>query len=426
MEGTSFYGVVVKPGRKSVWEPNKERSNKLHLSNATLGANARKGERVRLRCRRADEGKTDIYLCSLLGGSAETSSLDVIFDEYVEISVEGETEVHVTGYTVLLDESRDLSEEYSDSDLDVNGVRMIRNNAESDSDDLDDDEYSDSYDDEDDVEDYLNRAAAMVDEDDSSFSGGSDSESTPASQDSSSLEEMPVEQARALAKKREEPDYIIEEITEEGKAGQGGRKGKKGAEEAGKGQKPQKGKGSKRPASEDLASPKKKEKAARKADEKAAPARQEASSSGSKAGESQASAATPDGGKGKKGKAAAKEPAQSGAQVQRFPSGLEIIKTASGKAGGKLAAPGKRVFCHYVGRLKKTGKIFDKTKNKPFSFRLGVGEVIQGWDIGIKGMRVGDKRRITIPPKLGYGDKTTGPIPKNSTLVFDVELVDVR
>ena len=84
MEGTSFYGVVVKPGRKSVWEPNKERSNKLHLSNATLGANARKGERVRLRCRRADEGKTDIYLCSLLGGSAETSSLDVIFDEYVE------------------------------------------------------------------------------------------------------------------------------------------------------------------------------------------------------------------------------------------------------------------------------------------------------------------------------------------------------
>ena len=139
MEGTSFYGVVVKPGRKSVWEPNKERSNKLHLSNATLGANARKGERVRLRCRRADEGKTDIYLCSLLGGSAETSSLDVIFDEYVEISVEGETEVHVTGYTVLLDESRDLSEEYSDSDLDVNGVRMIRNNAESDSDDLDDD-----------------------------------------------------------------------------------------------------------------------------------------------------------------------------------------------------------------------------------------------------------------------------------------------
>ena len=79
-----------------------------------------------------------------------------------------------------------------------------------------------------------------------------------------------------------------------------------------------------------------------------------------------------------------------------------------------------------MGRLKKTGKIFDKTKNKPFSFRLGVGEVIQGWDIGIKGMRVGDKRRITIPPKLGYGDKTTGPIPKNSTLVFDVELVDVR
>ena len=97
-----------------------------------------------------------------------------------------------------------------------------------------------------------------------------------------------------------------------------------------------------------------------------------------------------------------------------------------GKADGKLATNGKRVFCRYVGRLKKNGQIFDKPKNKPFSFRLGVGEVIQGWDIGIKGMRVGDKRRITVPPKLGYGDRRQGAIPKNSTLVFDVELVDVR
>ena len=187
----------------------------------------------------------------------------------------------------------------------------------------------------------------------------------------------------------------------------------------------------KRPASEALegsTSPKKKDKpaAARK---KSLEQQQQASGSSSKVKEEGAKKVNADEsskGKGKKNaNNEANQNSSSAGQIRRLPNGLEIIDLAMGKAGGKLAANGKRVYVKYVGRLKKTGQVFDKSK-KPFSFRLGVGEVISGWDIGVKGMRVGDKRRLTVPPSLGYGKQRTGPIPPNSTLVFDVELIDVR
>lgn len=76
-----------------------------------------------------------------------------------------------------------------------------------------------------------------------------------------------------------------------------------------------------------------------------------------------------------------------------------------GPPEGKAAVMGKRVQMKYVGKLASNGKVFDSTKGAPFTFRLGVGEVIKGWDLGVKGMRVGDRRTLTIPPELGYGKK---------------------
>jgi FKBP-type peptidyl-prolyl cis-trans isomerase FkpA len=95
---------------------------------------------------------------------------------------------------------------------------------------------------------------------------------------------------------------------------------------------------------------------------------------------------------------------------------------------GAEATPGKTVTVHYVGTL-TNGSKFDSSRdrNEGFSFKLGAGQVIQGWDKGVAGMKVGGLRKLTIPPEMGYGARGFPPvIPPNSTLVFEVELLQVR
>ncbi|XP_068669837.1 peptidyl-prolyl cis-trans isomerase FKBP53-like isoform X2 [Aristolochia californica] len=113
-------------------------------------------------------------------------------------------------------------------------------------------------------------------------------------------------------------------------------------------------------------------------------------------------------------------------KTRTYSNGMVVEELYIGKPDGKRASSGKKVFVRYIGKL-KNGKIFDSNiSGKPFKFRLGIGEVIKGWDVGVEGMRIGDKRRLTIPPSMGYGSKGMGMIPANSWLIFDVELVDVQ
>lgn len=93
---------------------------------------------------------------------------------------------------------------------------------------------------------------------------------------------------------------------------------------------------------------------------------------------------------------------------------------------GEVAEAGDSVSVHYTGTL-TDGTVFDSSvaRGVPFSFTLGAGEVIKGWDQGVAGMRVGGKRVLTIAPELAYGASAVGPIPPNSTLVFEVELLSV-
>jgi FKBP-type peptidyl-prolyl cis-trans isomerase len=102
---------------------------------------------------------------------------------------------------------------------------------------------------------------------------------------------------------------------------------------------------------------------------------------------------------------------------------------------GAEATTGRRVVVHYTGWLydanaaDKKGTKFDSSRdrNEPFEFGLGAGEVIRGWDEGVKGMKVGGKRTLTLPPEMGYGARGAGGvIPPNATLLFEVELLDVR
>lgn len=95
---------------------------------------------------------------------------------------------------------------------------------------------------------------------------------------------------------------------------------------------------------------------------------------------------------------------------------------------GAEATPGSQVAVHYVGVSWSTGEQFDASwdRGRPFTFGLGAGQVIAGWDRGVEGMRVGGRRRLTIPPELGYGDRGAGGvIAPGETLVFVVDLLEV-
>ena len=114
------------------------------------------------------------------------------------------------------------------------------------------------------------------------------------------------------------------------------------------------------------------------------------------------------------------------AEIIETESGLKIEIISKPTECERLVKKGDKLSMHYTGTL-ADGKIFDGSRklNKPIDFQIGVGQVIKGWDEGILGMCAGEKRKLIIPPELGYGKRGTQNIPANATLYFDIELMDI-
>jgi peptidylprolyl isomerase len=112
-----------------------------------------------------------------------------------------------------------------------------------------------------------------------------------------------------------------------------------------------------------------------------------------------------------------------------FEPPVDLVVADLTEGDGTVAASGNTVSVHYVGVAHSTGEEFDASYNRgePLQFRLGIGQVIAGWDQGVQGMKVGGRRQLVIPPHLGYGDRGAGGVIKpGETLIFVVDLLDVK
>ncbi|CAA7060236.1 unnamed protein product [Microthlaspi erraticum] len=463
-----FWGIEVKPGKPQTFDPESE-DGKLHVTQATLGDGFGREKSV-IQC--SIGGKAPVYLCSLLTNKTECCPLNLEFDDedgIVEFLVTGTRSIHLSGYLEAYEEEEEDELHESDSD----GIDIEDESGESSDYDSEDEDQLDEF------EDFLDSKLEM-------FRGSSSAPNSGVVIEEIEDEEKPAKENKAKrskkkseASKEENADKQIiaretadvpvlesededgfpiakEETPEQEKMDldddeQGSnkkRKAKAAEQESGNKNKKKKNQKEKKkgesasnveageqvPAGNVLKKQGAQDETVNNAigEDSKTPVKS-AEKKNKKKKKNSSEEATVESktvsGSVEKQKTPEQNQAKSNASQERtYPNGLIVEELRMGRPDGKKAAPGKTVSVRYIGKLQKNGKIFDSNIGKaPFKFRLGVGQVIKGWDVGVTGMRVGDKRKLTIPPSMGYGAGGAGSqIPPNAWLTFDVELIDVR
>merc|ERR1711972_222549 len=466
-----FWGLLLEEGKfysQKVTKP-------FHISMAALEPTEKGSNTVTVNL---EQDGNDFILCTLKDNSICNVALDLNFsdDDEVKFFLNGKGTVHLTGYVIADD---DMSYEESDSEDDVETPfisevkekpgkkEAVKSKAAGpkitlpDSDDESEDD-SDEDDSEDDSEPEKPEPAAekkkkevakpekkkeettkskkeekkKVEAPAKKLTPKDDSDESDSDDDDDSDSDSPIDFKKLMAEasdgsdeEEDDDDFDMEEMDEdEGEEGENEEESdeddddsseesppKKAKKPSTPVPQPKKGKENKTPVS----TPKTDSKKDKKEQEPASGKKRKAEEASTPLvnGHSESS---------KKKKKEEKKGGESPKTPKKMIKGeIEVLDLVTGS--GPEAVAGKNVSVYYEGRLKSTNKKFDsKTDGKGFKFKLGANEVIKGWDSGLAGMKVGGKRRLTIPPKMAYGDKGAPPeIPPKSDLVFEIELKSV-
>ncbi|VVA92601.1 unnamed protein product [Arabis nemorensis] len=448
-----FWGVEVKPGKPQPFCPQSEQG-KLHVTQATLGAGLGKEKSV-IQCSIGD--KAPIYLCSLLPNKIESCPLNLEFDdedETVEFSVTGDRSIHLSGFLEEYREDYEQEEEDDDSYPFVvisrlNKLYSLGFHYDNIRDGIDigdsGSEESSAYDSEeedhmDELEDFLDTNLDIYRRRSSVPNSGVvieeiEDEEKPAEENKT---KRPKKKGQATEDENAKKQIIAKETANVPVLESEDEDGLPISKEA---REPESKTAEKMDLDDNLSNKKRKANASvqdvvqERTESSKTPDRSAEKKTKKKKNNSSEEATV----KSKAITSSVEKPKSvsisegkqvntKSSHVRTYPNGLIVEELDMGKPNAKKASPGDQVSVRYIGKLQKNGKIFDSNIGKaPFKFRLGLGQVIKGWDVGVNGMRVGDKRKLTIPPSMGYGERGAGgQIPPNAWLVFDVELIDVK
>lgn len=454
----AFWGIEVKPGKPFTHSPD-QTGGRLRISQATLGIGSSNNKSL-VQCNVGK--KSPVLLCSLLPGVLESCHLELEFDEAEEVifSVIGARSVHLSGYYLSnvrqlggVDESESYGEDIGDTDTERSGDRN------------DEDEYEDSF----------------IDDGDPEVAPPSPSSDEVASKKNTKKKnaDSPRHSRRRLKKKYElsesEDDYVPSEhdaasdqiqgqivqsddddqlpvasilgnatVAEDSNRQVCTSNENQSEERKGKGKKRKINKENEAQATnnpDEYQSEEKKSKKRRKSSKENEAA--SVSTADENRSEEKKAKKKRKSGKGNEAPTDTESPrdlVDSGTDllmkpretktdhvIQTLSGGLVVEELDIGNPDGKVATSGKKVTIHYTGKLKEGGQVFDSTVGKdPLTFRLGKGHALDGLDIGIEGMRVGGKRRLVIPPPLGFGNEGSKRVPPKSWLIMDVELLKAR